>query len=110
VRWSLETEALEATDDPATSDAGRGLACTLQMMGDDPARGRRYLSEILDVPETALAEIADGCGDELAFHAVLNRANPRSGELEGFAASAVDRGGMSGRLRGRVEKAKEIYH
>ncbi len=110
VRWSLETEALEAADDPVTSDAGRGLAYALQMMGEDPARERRYLSEMLDVPETALAEIADGCGDEMAFHAVLNRANPRSGELEGFAASSVDRGGMSGRLRGKVEKAKKISH
>jgi len=105
VRKSFGHEAFTEDPEQKTGVGSPSLISALEIIGTDYASGRRYLADALLVNEDSLEKIADGCGDELAFHAILNQANPDTDEFEGFKGQLLDKSNMSRRLSGNLEKS-----
>jgi thermitase len=105
VRKSFGLEAFTEDPEQKTALGSPSLISALEIIGGDYASGRRYLADLFLVNEDSLDKIADGCGDELAFHAILNQANPDTLELEGFRGQIRDKSNMSRRLSENLEKS-----
>ena len=102
VRRSFEQEAMmEGIDIPAGSD-GPSLNTALEILGDDYSEGRRLLADGLGVSEKQLESIADGCGDELAFHTVLAMGQSGMAARESLEAVSLEASQMSKRLRSQM--------
>jgi thermitase len=103
VRRSFDLEAMmEGIDIPA-GPQGPSLTTALEILGEDYQEGRRRLADGLGVPEAELEKIADGCGDELAFHMVLAMGRSGMAARESLLAPILESTQMSERLRGQLE-------
>jgi hypothetical protein len=106
VRKSFGHEAFTEDLELKTGLGSPSLISALEIIGGDYASGRRYLADAFLVNEDSLYKIADGCGDELAFHAILNQANPDALEFEGFKGQIRTKANMSQRLSGNFENSQ----
>ena len=105
VRRSFEHEAMTAGIDVPAGTDGPSLSTALEILGTSYKQGRRRLADGLGVAEAALEAIADGCGDELAFHAILSSDGSSNAALERMATPSLETSGMSQRLRRQLADA-----
>ncbi len=103
VRRSFELEAMmEGIDIPA-GPQGPSLTTALEILGEDHAEGRRRLADGLSVSEGELDTIADGCGDELAFHTILAMGQSGMAVRESLSAPTLEHSQMSERLKSKLQ-------
>ena len=100
--WVGRLLAYYGIDVPA-GPVGPSLTTAIEILGEDYSRGRRFLSDALAVPEAELDAIAEGCGDELGFHAILALGRTPIDVRESTGALRLDRADMSPQLRRRIE-------
>ena len=93
---------MEGIDIPA-GPRGPSLTTALEILGEDYPEGRRRLADGLGVPEGELEDIADGCGDELAFHMVLAMGQSGMTARESLHAPMLEPTQMSERLKGQLK-------
>ena len=92
----------EGIDIPA-GPRGPSLTTALEILGEDYPEGRRRLADGLAVPEEELEAVAEGCGDELAFHAILAMGRSTMAAQESLGAPLLEPSQMSERLRSQLK-------
>lgn len=102
VRRSFEWEAMTEGIDIPAGPRGPSLTTALEILGENYSEGRRRLADGLGVSEEKLDAIAEGCGDELAFHAILAMGQSATATRESMGAPLLDPSQMSQRLRSQL--------
>lgn len=103
VQRSFEQEALfEGIDIPA-GPQGPSLTTALEILGEDYPEGRRHLADGLGVAEAKLEDIADGGGDELAFHMILAKGRSGMAARESLRAPVIESSQLSEWLKARLK-------
>ncbi len=92
---------MEGIDIPA-GPQGPSLTTALEILGEDYSEGRRRLADGLGVGEEELETIANGCGDELAFHTILAMGQSGLAARESLGAVNLEPSQMSERLRSQL--------
>ena len=98
VRRSFDREAMTKGIDIPAGPRGPSLTTALEILGEDYPEGRRRLADGLAVPEEELEAVAEGCGDELAFHAILAMGRSTMAAQESLGAPLLEPSQMSERL------------
>ncbi len=90
-----ESESRVMSDNPS-------LAQALEILGGDYANNRQRLADMFQIGEDELEGIAEGCGDEIAFHAVMNQHHSGTNEMESSSMGILDKSVLSQQLRKRL--------
>jgi thermitase len=106
VRQSFSQEAMTEGIDIPAGIGGPSLNTALEILGANNPEGRSQLADSLGVPEENLVDIANGCGDELAFHAALAKVGAATEARESLGASRLGRSQMSERLQRQLDQGE----
>ena len=107
VRKDFSQEAMTAGIDMPAGPRGPSLTAALETLGENFTEGRRRLADSLGVTEEELEAVAEGCGDELAFHAILamgRTSKATGGAIESMGAPVLELSQMSDRLQSQLKE------